>query len=92
MQEYNHHISHMYHPITGVKETHDTLCAQDSVFWETIFTKTMVHISQGIGNHMKSGNENIFFIKHNQVPLVRKITYANPLCDYRHLKYNPYRF
>jgi hypothetical protein len=39
---------------------------------------------------MKTGNENIFFIKKNQVPNDRKVTYANPVCDYRPLKDDKY--
>jgi hypothetical protein len=31
---------------------------------------------------MKSGNENIFFILRRQVPQGRKVTYANPVCNY----------
>jgi hypothetical protein len=40
---------------------------------------------------MTSGNENIFFIPRRQVPQGRKVTYANPVCDYRPLKSDPYR-
>ena len=44
---------------------------------------------QGVGTRMKSGNEK-FFISRNQVPTGQKITYANPVCDYRPRKDNPY--
>ena len=39
---------------------------------------------------MKNGNEGLYFIPINQVPTVRKIKYANPVCDYRPRKYDPY--
>ena len=31
---------------------------------------------------MENGNGNIFIILRNQVPIVLKIKYANPVCDY----------
>ena len=40
---------------------------------------------------MKNINENIFFIPKIKVLSERNITYANPLCDYRPLKDDPYR-
>ena len=47
-----------------------------------------------IGNavlRMKSGSDNMFFIPKSASPVNRKVTYANPLCDYRPLKDGPYR-
>ena len=40
---------------------------------------------------MKIVNDNIFFIKSNQVIAGRKIAYSNPVCDYRHQNDDPYR-
>ena len=51
----------------------------------------MVRLAEVFGNRTKSRYDNIFFIKHNQVPAVSKIAYANPVCDFRPLKDNPYR-
>ena len=39
---------------------------------------------------MKTGNENMFYIKKSQIPNGRKYTYENAVCDYRQLKYDPY--
>ena len=81
----------MYHPITGIKESYDKLRARDPARWETGFANEMGRLASGVGTRMKSGNENIFFIKRKQVPIGRTITYANPVCDYRPLKDDPYR-
>ena len=51
----------------------------------------MARLVQGDGIHTRSVNDNILFIKCNQVPVGRKITYANPVCDYRPQKGDPYR-
>ena len=50
----------------------------------------MGRLAQGFGNHTKSRYDNIFFIKHNQVPAGSKTTYANPVCDLRPPKDYPY--
>ena len=56
IQEYDHHIAHLYHTVTGAKETYDSLRNQDPVKWETIFSNDISRLLQGVGNHMKAGN------------------------------------
>ena len=84
------HASHIYNPDTGIKEIYDTLCAQDPEQRERSFTNKIGRLAQGVGTRMPKGNKNIFFIPKSQVPAGRKVTYANPVCDYHPLKDNPY--
>ena len=58
----------MYHPVSGLKKTYDTLRAQNSVLWETRSDDKIGRLAQGVGTRINSVNENIFFIKRNQVP------------------------
>jgi hypothetical protein len=87
----DHHLSHIYHPVTGIRETYDSLRAKDPERWERSFANEIGRLAQGIGDRMKSGNENIFFIPKAKVPRGRTVTYANPVCDYRPLKDDPHR-
>ena len=91
MHHPEHHVNHMYHPTTGKRETYESLRAQDPERWGTSFANEIGRLAQGVGERMKTGNENIFFIKKHQVPNDRKVTYANPVCDYRPLKEDKYR-
>ena len=43
-------------------------------------------LAPNVGDRMKSGTYNIFFIHKHQVPTGRKSTYGNAVCDYRPLK------
>ena len=91
MHHPEHHVNHMYHPTTRKRETYKSLRAQDPDRWGTSFANEIGRLAQEVGDRMKTGNENIFFIKKNQVPTGRKVTYANPVCDYRPLKDDKYR-
>ena len=83
--------NHIYNTITGAKETYDSLRQHNPKRWETSFANEIGRLSQGVGTRMPSGNNNIFFIKRFQVPNDKTITYANPVCDYRPTKDDPYR-
>ena len=73
------HLNHIYHPVTGTKETYDSLrTSQNPERWETSFSNEIGRLAQGVGDRMTSGNENIFFIPRRQVPQGRKVTHANP--------------
>ena len=54
------HLNHIYHPVTGTKETYDSLRSQNPDRWETSFSNEIGRLAQGVGDRMKSGNENIF--------------------------------
>ena len=72
------HLNHIYHPVTGTKESYDSLRSQNPDRWETSFSNEIGRLAQGVGDRMTSGNENIFFIPRRQVPQGRKVTHANP--------------
>ena len=85
--DYDTHVrafqsNHIYHPLTGRKETYETLRAQNPSRWETSFVNEIGRLAQGVGTRMLSGNNNLFFIHRHQVPRGKKVTYANPVCDY----------
>ena len=60
IQEYYHHIAQLYHLVTGVKETYDSLLDKDPVNWETSFSNEIGRLAQSVGIRMKTRNENIF--------------------------------
>jgi len=57
----------------------------------TEFCKKIGRLAQGVGERMKFGNDNMFFIPKSAIPANRKVTYANPVCDFCPLKDEPYR-
>ena len=91
IQEYDHHVAHLYHPFTVAKETYDSLCDQYPVKWETSFSNEIGPLAQGVGTRMKTGNDNIFFILRIKVPIEINITYANIVCEYVPRNDDPYQ-
>ena len=91
IQEYDHHIAHLYHTVTGAKENYNDIRAQDLVKWETRFSNDIGRLAQGVGTLMKTGNKNILFISRSKVPSGRNIMYVNPVCEYHPHKDDPYR-
>ncbi len=87
----DHKLNHIYNPDTGIKLTYDSLRKLDKERWETSFANEIGRLAQEVGERMKSGNDNMFFIPKSAIPANRKVTYANPVCDYRPLKDEPYR-
>jgi hypothetical protein len=86
-----HALHHMHHPLTGTKETFETLRRDNPTRWNHSMANELGRLTSGVGDRMKTGNENIFYINKSQVPQGRKVTYANAVCDYRPLKDEPYR-
>jgi len=87
----DHKLNYIYNPDTGVNQTYDSLRRTDKAHWERSFANEIGRLAQGVGERMKSGSDNMFFIPKSASPVNRKVTYANPLCDYRPLKDGPYR-
>ena len=85
-----HKLNHIYHPDTGTKQTYDSLRKTNKARWERSFANEIGRLAQGVGERMKSGNDNMFFIPKSAIPANRKVTYANPVCDFRPLKDEPY--
>ena len=54
IQEYDHHIAHLYHPVSSAKKTYDYLHTQDPVKSETSFSNEIRRLAQAFGTHMKS--------------------------------------
>ena len=82
---------HMYNPETGGKETFDSLMKKDPTKWGSAMSKELGRLAQGVGERMKTGRDNIFYIGKSQTPSGRKITYGTMVCDYRPLKDDPWR-
>ena len=85
------HLNHIYNPITGNKETYESLRLQNPDRWDTSFANEIGRLAQGVGTRMPQGSNNIFFIRRSTVPSGKTITYANPVCDYRPTKDAPCR-
>ena len=90
IQEYDYHISHLYHLVTGANDTYNYLHAQYPFKWETSFSNKIGLLAQGVGTNMENLNQELTFLTINQVPTWQKITYANPVCDYCPRKDDPY--
>ena len=65
-----HHALHLYNPITGKKETYETLFQQDPEKWGTSMANQLGRIAQVFGTRMPTGNNNIYYIRRNQVHMV----------------------
>ena len=76
----------IYNETTGQRETYDSLYKQDPKKWGTSMANELGRLTQGVGTRMTRGNDNLVYIKRSQVPIGRKITYANAVCDHRPLK------
>ena len=87
----SHDANHMHHPITGLKETFDSSRRDNPDRWNRSMANELGRLSSGVGDRMKEGNENIFYIRKSQIPQGRKCMYANAVCDFRPLKDDPYR-
>ena len=48
IQEYDHHIDHLYHSVIGAKETYDSIRTQYPVRWETSLSNQIGRLTQGV--------------------------------------------
>ena len=79
-------VNHIYHPTTSKKETIDTLLqGSDSTVWSASLSNELGRLAQGINGRVTFTNT-IYFIPKHQVPLNKKVTYVNFVCDYKPLK------
>lgn len=75
----------------GKKETMDSLLkGKDSKIWWNALINELGCLAQGTGNCVIS-TDTINFISRSKVPLHKKVTYANFICNYRPLKEEPMR-
>ena len=81
-------IHHVIHPTTGKacsykKLVTGTVPGQNSKTWSTALANEFGRLANGVGTRMPTGTNTINFIKRDQVPQDRKITYGNMICDIR---------
>jgi hypothetical protein len=87
----------MFNPTTGRAETIDSLIrGPDKSIWITSLSNEWGRCAQGVTKNRPlsehvTGNKTIYFIRPNQVPAGRKVTYANFVCTMRPGKAEPYR-
>ena len=81
---------HVYTEI-GNKETIDSLIYSDKgKIWEISLSKQLGCLAQGKNFSVKV-TDTIGFIPKSEIPQGKDITYAIFVCEYRPLKYEPYR-
>ena len=56
-------MNHIYNEQTEHKETYETLLKQDPEHWSCSMANKLGRLAQGVGERMKTGNNNIFYIK-----------------------------
>ena len=89
IQHNNYTLNHMFDGITGRKQSIDTLLEKNPLIWKTALSNELGRLSQGIRDI--EGNDVIDFIKYDEVPKNRIVTYANMVCDIRPLKTEKFR-
>jgi hypothetical protein len=88
-QMFHHNGNHIYND-HGKKATIDTLLDGDNgKTWITSLSNEFGCLAQGY--HDVAGTDTIDFIHRTKVPLDKKVTYGNLICDYHPLKSEPYR-
>ena len=85
-----HSANHIFDEF-GKKQSMDKLLnGPDRDIWWKAIGNEFGRLAQGIGTRVIS-TDTIEFIQKNEVPLGRKVTYGNFVCDHRPLKTEPYR-
>ena len=71
-------------PITGeTQEYRHLIKGLNAEIWCRAFANEIGQLASGVGNRMTSGTKNIVFIRHDQVPVVRKVTYGRIVATIR---------
>ena len=84
-------VNHVYNERTGVRETIDTLLqGESSDIWSQALSNEWERLGDGKLKKVKP-THTIEFIKENEIPNGRKVTYGNFVCDIRPLKDEPNR-
>ncbi len=82
-------INHIF-DVQGKRQTLDQLIhGTDAAIWQQATSNELGRLAQGVKN--TKGNDVIDFIYKSDVPIHKKVTYANMVCDFRPLKSEPYR-
>ncbi len=86
---FEHYANPMLHPVTGCTITsykklmHDPATAE---IWQTVFGKDFGEMAQGCNKTGQKGTNPMFVMTHDEIRhalAAKKITYANPVVDYR---------
>ena len=83
-------INHVYDDKGKKQSIDDLLKSKMKPTWEVSLSNEIGRLAQGVGNRV-AGTDTIEFIRKNEVPANKKVTYANFICDYRPLKTEPHR-
>ena len=87
----SHVVHHVFNEITGERETMDTLLnGTHGINWTQSLTNEWGRLGDGRLGKVK-GTNTIQFIPKEAVPINRKVTYGNFVCDHRPLKTEPLR-
>ena len=79
-------------PITGqVQEYRHLIKGPDKAVWETSFANELGRLAQGVGSRDKKGTGTIFFIKREEVPQGRQVTYGRIVSSIRPQKTETHR-
>ena len=70
------------HP--GKKETIDTLLKLNPTIWNSTLSNEIGRLAQDIGDI--TGNDTLDFVHRHTIPKLKKLVYANIICDHRPLK------
>ena len=82
-------VNHIYNEQTGKQETINTLLASSNAHtWHIALSNKIGHLAKGVAGCV-AATETIEFIQKHEVPCVKKVTYANMVCDYQPLKMKP---
>ena len=87
---YHHSINHIFDQY-GNKQSLDALLkGPTSEIWIKALSNEIGRLTNG-NIHGVTPTQCMKFIRHNEVPKKKKVTYANFVCDHRPLKAEPWR-
>ena len=81
-------INHIFSS-KGTKMSIDQLIKEEPLTWKVSVSNEIGRMAQGIRN--VKGNDVLVFIPCHEVPVNKKVTYGNMICDFRPLKLEKYR-
>jgi hypothetical protein len=90
---HGHHFANsVINPKTGqLQEYKHLIQGPDKELWTTSFANKLGRLAQGVGSHMPTGTETVFFINRSQVPTGRKVTYGRIVVGIRPEKKETHR-
>ena len=86
---FNHKLCHIFDE-NGKKESLDSLLKKDPTIWGCALSNEWGRLAQG-NKHGVQATNTIIFIRKEEIPIGRAVTYASFVCDRRPLKPEPFR-